>query len=120
MATGFGPFRVTSLNAAILDETFGVPVDCHGCPYVVVYVKGTGVTSSGVVTLEEADWNPATDLPFSGTWSPITTVNASDVDGGLQKAIHLPEGAYGFVRPRISTVIGGGGSVTVVVRGIGS
>ncbi len=120
MAAGFGPFRVTSLAAAITDETLGVPVDCHGWPYLVAYIKGTGTTSSGVITFEEADWDPQTDPIFPGTWAPITTVNASDVTGGLQKSLHFPEGAYAFIRARVSTVIGGGGSVTVVFRGIGS
>lgn len=120
--TGAAPFRILSLDAKIDDETFGVPVDCSHYPYVVAYITGNGTTSSGVITFEEADWNPATNPPYSvtGGWSALTTVNASDVTGGLQKAVHFPNAAYAFIRPRISTVIGGGGSVSVVFRGIGS
>ncbi len=110
-----GPMRVVLLNAQTADETLGTYADCKGCPGIVIYVIGTGTTSSGVITIEEAEWDPPSSN-YGGTWSPITTVNASDVTGGLQKAIHLPLGEYAYVRTRISTAIGGGGSVTTVLR----
>jgi hypothetical protein len=116
---GQGPSRLLSLDAKSADETFGVAFNAQQSPYVTFYITGNGTTSSGVVTIEEADWNVAKDTPFSGTWSEITTVNASDVSGGVQKAIHLPVANYHFVRPRISTVIGGGGTVSVVITGTG-
>lgn len=100
--------RVPLLNAASADETTSDPVDCAGWPHVVIYVTGTGTIGSGVVTIEEADINPARLAEgYTGTWSAITTVNAVDVTGGAQKAVHLPTGAYGYVRTRISTVLGG-------------
>lgn len=120
---GTAPLRVVSLDAKIDDETFGVPVNCAGYPYLTAYITGNGTTSSGVITFEEADWDPSVASQIysvAGGWSSITTVNASDVTGGLQKAVHFPVGAYAFIRPRISTVIGGGGSVTVVIRGDGA
>lgn len=120
MATGFGPFRQVAINAQSADETQGIPKDCTGYPYVTVYVTGTGTTSSGVITFEEADYDPNTGVPYGGTWSPITTVNASDVSGGLQKTIKFPVAAYAWIRARISTAIGGGGTITVVLRGSGS
>ncbi|HEX7936766.1 MAG TPA: hypothetical protein VF573_27345 [Paraburkholderia sp.] len=101
---------------AITDETLGQRVDCSGRPNIVIYAKGTDTTSSGVITIEECDYNPAVEQDYTGTWSSIATVNASDVTGGAQKAVHLALGAYGFVRARISTAIGGGGSVSVVLR----
>lgn len=113
-----GSLRVPLLSAQTADETASQPVDCSGFPNVSVYVTGTDTTSSGVITIEEADFDPSVlaSAPYTGTWSSITTVNASDVDGGKQKAIHLPVGAYGWVRTRISTVIGGGGSISTSLR----
>lgn len=113
-----GSLRVPLLNAQTVDETTSDPVDCSGFSSIVIYVTGAGVTSSGVVTIEEADMNPVTlaSAPYTGTWSSLTTVNASDVSGGVQKAVHLAVGAYGYVRTRISTVIGGGGSISTVLR----
>lgn len=114
------PFRIVSLDAQIADETIGQAADCQAYPYVSVWMVGNGTTSSGVVTIEEAEWDPERAVPFGGTWSPITTINASDVSGSAMKGIHLPVTDYAWVRARISTVIGGGGSVTVVLRGTGN
>jgi hypothetical protein len=82
-----------------------------------IYVKGADTTSSGVVTIETADYDPANaaDVIYTGTWSPITTVNASDVSGGKQKVITISNIAYTWVRTRISTVIGGGGTVSTTL-----
>ena len=81
---------------------------------VTVWITGTGTTSSGVVTLEEA-----ADPGYAGTWSSITTVNASDVTGGATKAIHLPAFATPYyLRVRISTTIGGGGTIAASVTGL--
>ena len=109
------PKRVQLLTAAITDETTSPWVDCSAYAHVVVYVSGAGTTSSGVLTIEEADWGPD-QVIYGGTPSAITTVNASDVTGDVMKAIHLPDGAYAFVRTRVSTVIGGGGSVSASLR----
>lgn len=110
-----GKLRVPLLAAQTVDETTSLPVDCSLFANVVVYISGSGTVSSGVVTIEEADYADNA-VAYTGTWSEITTVNASDVTGGAQKAVHLSVGAYGWVRTRISTVIGGGGSVTTVLR----
>ncbi len=117
---GQGRKRQVCINAAVDDETLGMPFDASQCPYVTVWVKGSGTTSSGVVTIEEADYDPDVEPPYTGTWAPITTVSASDVTGGAQKSVHLPVSNYRFVRPRISTVIGGGGTITVVLTGLGA
>lgn len=113
-----GSLRVPLLNAQTVDETTSGGVDCSGFYALAVYVIGSGTTSSGVITIEEADMEPSTlaSAYYAGTWSAITTVNASDVTGGAQKVIHLPVGAYAFVRTRISTAIGGGGNISTVLR----
>ena len=48
-----------------------------------------------------------------GNYSAITTENASAFSGGAQIAVHISAAAYYFVRARISTVIGGGGTISV-------
>ncbi len=115
-AAGAGPLRQPLLTNQTVDETTSDAADCSGMPHIVIYITGTGTTSSGVITIEEAEWAPLAELPYGGTWSSLTTVNASDVSGGKQAAIHLPVACYAFVRARISTVIGGGGSISAVLR----
>ena len=119
MPTGLATQRIVSLDAQVTDETLGKFMDCTGYPYIVVYVKGStsGTISSGVVTIEEADWDKEVTPGGPGTdaWSSIQTVNGADVTGGAQKAIHLAVGSYHFVRVRISTAIGGGGTVSAVI-----
>lgn len=109
---GYGPKRVTCISAQSAAGA-GKYVYSPGYALQTWVIEGTGVTSSGVVTLEEATWDPASSVPYAGTWSAITTVNASDVTGGAQKFVHIQATANGNTRPRISTLIGGGGTVSV-------
>lgn len=109
-----GYLREALLTNQTVDETTSPPMKVLGYPYVTFYVTGTGTTSSGVITLETSDFNPSNASAYTGTWSPITTVNASDVTGGAQKMVSVTTAAYSQVRARISTAIGGGGSISVV------
>ena len=106
------PFMQQILKEQSVDETTSAAVNCQGYPYLAVYVVGNGVTSSGVITVEES---PTSDL--AGTWASIGTINASGGSGGAAAALGLTVRAYGYVRARISTVIGGGGTVTVYLAG---
>jgi hypothetical protein len=106
------PFIESILVAKIDDESIGPAVYCAGYPWLVAYLVGAGVTSSGVVTIEEA---PTED--FAGTWSSIGTINAVDGTSGAVKALALTARHYQWVRARVSTVIGGGGSVSVTLCG---
>lgn len=117
MATGFSSFRQVCIDASATDETGGSPHNCEGYPYLKLYLTGVGTINSGVVTVEEADYDADKNVPYGGTWSAIATINGSDVTADVQKAYDLPVEAYGFVRVRISTAIGGGGTVTAVLRG---
>ena len=105
------------LKDAITDETTSKWVDVRGRTHLVFYISGEGTTSSGVITLEESlavgdPLSPNEPLQYyPGTASAITTVNASSLSG--QSAVHPAVGAYGFVRARVSTAIGGGGSISV-------
>lgn len=117
---GTGFLRFPMLEAQTVDETTSEAVYCGPYPNVTIYVTGVGTLSSGVITIEEADFNPSTAAAslYAGTWSAITTVNASDVTGGAQKAVHLSPSAYSWIRTRISTVIGGGGTVSTVLTAV--
>ncbi len=114
-----GTIRQQQFTAQSADETYGAWVDVSGCPYVTFYITGVGTTSSGVITFETCaptDLSVTPVIPSSpqdvNGYAPITTYNASNVTAGLQGAVALPAAAYCFVRARISTVIGGGGTVS--------
>lgn len=114
-----GAKRIAMITAQSADETTSQPINVQGYVALTVYVTGTGTTSSGVITIEEADYNEDLEGIYSGTWSSIATVNASDVSGGQQLAYHIggPGGvfSYSHIRTRISTVIGGGGSISTAL-----
>ncbi len=105
----------TMLAAQTATTASGILLLRGECERLTVVVQGTGTTSSGVVTIEEAYYDPQGPV-YSGTWGPIATVNASDVSGGKQLVTHAA-GSFWAVRFRISTTIGGGGSVTVTAWG---
>lgn len=77
----------------------------------VFQFTSSGTTSGGVITIEEA---PTAD--FAGTWSSLTTVNASDFTGGATKEVHV-EGILSAVRARISSNITGGGNISATYKG---
>ena len=89
------------------------PVDVRGYTHVAVYVIANGTVSSGQVTVNEACIDPATDLPYTGTWVAVGSgINPST---GTVVVTHLTVAAYSHLQARVNTVIGGGGTVTVVL-----
>lgn len=125
MSQNYGPKRVISIDAQSADETLGQSVYSPGFALQTWVVQSNGVTSGGVITFEEASWGPsAAGVPaqdYTGTWSQITTVNASDVNTGsatgtAQKFIHISAVANANTRPRISTAISGGGTISVFLH----
>lgn len=110
-----GPFRSDLLSAVTTGTS--AAIDASDFESMTFYLVSTGTTSSGTVILEEADWDPHGGTPYSGTWSAIATINASTFTGGAQVGYHVQAPtAYGFVRARIGTSIGGGGTVSVALR----
>ncbi len=113
------PVQVLSLSAQSVDETTGAAVNAGEWGMVAVAVQGNGTVTSGVVTIEEAVYGMVgtTQVPFyTGTWSTITTVDVSSLSN-VQTVIHLAKSAFSHIRTRISTVIGGGGTITTFIIG---
>ena len=108
-----GYVEETLILEASADETLSSWVNVRGRTTVSFFIRGTGTTSSGVISLEESQ--PDKQGIWAATPSVITTVNASTVSAGVEQAVHVSPAAFGYVRARISTVIGGGGTVTVVL-----
>lgn len=98
---------------AVTTTSQAIPPLQHAAACIVVI--GNGTLSTGVVTIEEALWLP-TQVPYSGTWSAITTVAASGITGSAQQVIHLSPTALTYIRVRVSTGITGGGGVSVILR----
>jgi len=116
MSYGLSPGQPSTLiDTQTATTNSGILLLRGQCERVTVAVIGAGTTSSGVVTIEEAYYDP-NGLVYAGTWGPIATVNASDVSGGKQLITHIT-GSVWALRVRISTVIGGGGTVSVVAWG---
>jgi hypothetical protein len=112
---GLGVVNQQMIVSQSASGTTSAPVNVLGYTEIGIYVTGIGTTSSGVITIETADFNPATETTYTGTWSAVTTVNASDVTGGAQKHVPLTDSAYMWIRTRITTVIGGGGTISTAV-----
>lgn len=104
---GYGVLRVPLLAAQTETDAVCEPVNCLGYTEVAIYVTGVGTITGGELTIETAWWNPATETTYTGTWSAITTVTASDVSGGKQKHVPLTDSAYLWIRTRISDAIVG-------------
>lgn len=112
-APGLGLLRVPLLIAQTADETTGQPVNCLGYRNLSVYFTRSA-SLTGVVTIEEADFNPSTETTYTGTWSAMLILDVSTMTTG-QYAYHFATASYSQVRARISTVVAGGTvSVTLV------
>jgi hypothetical protein len=109
---GSAPFRIKVIDRQTADEYVLTPVSCLGNTQITVYVLGLGTTSGGVLTVEEASWDPLSQQDNATTWSEVTTINASSASAGVVAAVHLEPGAYDWLRVRISTAISGGGTIS--------
>lgn len=108
--------RQVLLNAVTTGQS--TPVLMGDVRAWVMYFQSNGVTSGGMLTIEEADYDDQAGPPYAGTWSKIVDVDPSKFSGGAQLAVHSQYTAYGFVRVRVSTPIAGGGTVTVTVAAV--
>ena len=96
-----------------------IPQPCMDCSKWSVFAQSSGGTlSTGVLTIEEADYDPNSGPAYGGAWSEITTIDLTALSAGIaQAAYHAPTAAYAWVRVRISTdVTGTNGGVIVSFR----
>lgn len=91
-------------------------VDVTAFREVAFILTSIGTTSGGTILLEEADWDPTKDSPYSGTWSQMASVLANSFTGGQQTIQHFSPNVYAYVRVRISGTIIGGGSIWAALR----
>ena len=117
------PFRALLLGTDTAGTYAGVtaigssrPIDASSYSLLTFYLTSIGVTSGGTVIIEEADWDPAIDMPYSGTWGALQTISASTFTGGATLPVKISPNCYGFVRVRVSATITGGGSVVATLR----
>ena len=85
-------------------------------------MQGSGAITTGAVSIEEAFYDnipPAGfeshGVPYTGTWSVITSVSGATVTSGAQQVIHV-QGSVWAVRPRITTATSAG-SLTIWAYG---
>jgi hypothetical protein len=75
---------------------------------ITCYISSTGTIAGGAVTLEEAP-----SSAYAGTWAVIGSATNVPTSGNQVAVIRATQGAYAYVRARISTSVSGGGSATV-------
>lgn len=121
--TGVGPIRVVLLGdpsaATFVSSGTSIPVNIESIAAPSVWVRSNGGTiSAGVLTIEEADYEPGYAAPYNGTWSLISTIDLTTLTGATKQTVtHLQVSGYGIIRVRLSTTVTGGGGVNVVLRG---
>jgi hypothetical protein len=99
---------VTHLVAQSADETTSQPTDCLGYSHLALYCStGTGTPATGVVT-----WEEAATPDYAGVWAQIATQTTATA---TQAVVTHVDGAFAWVRSRITTVIGGGTVTTALV-----
>jgi hypothetical protein len=74
---------------------------------ITFFIEGSGTITGGTISLESARTKD-----YTGDWSVIQSVNATDVNSDAVKAVHVV-GNFLAVRARISSDITGGGNVSV-------
>lgn len=119
---GTAPSRTLLLGTEVAGVVVGVtagqsqPIDARAQNQLSFYFRSIGTTSGGTILIEEADWSDL-EMPYSGTWSLISSITASSFTAGAQLAYHTTApAAFGFTRVRISSAITGGGTITVALR----
>lgn len=86
----------------------GTPIQVAETLNTTFSIGYDGAVASGVVVIE---WFPVSD--YAGLWHQIASVNVATITSDGTIASQTFASPPGYVRPRISTVIGGG---TVTVR----
>lgn len=97
------PLRVVLLTGVLTGTSKWIDISAY--PRATFWFKTNGNPGAGTCVIEEADYDPATQMIPSKTFSAIVTVDI-DVSVGTdgQYSYHLPsDRSYHFVRARIGT-----------------
>lgn len=97
--------------------TTSVPFFAQPYQNLTFYISAIGNPGAGTIVLEEAAWQGDAQLPYTGTWSPIQSVDASALVTDAQLAVHVTGSCCQWVRARISVEIT---VATVVVTVVGN
>jgi hypothetical protein len=85
-----------------------MPQSCLGHTLLTVFLSSQGAISGGPVIIEEADYDPRTGVPYTGTWSQIQSVPVTGFSGGGQQAIAMGPRVFSYLRVRLGAPITGG------------
>ena len=123
-SSGIGPYFVRLLGVQNADGTLtgvatGTSIALKRWEFanLSIYIQAIGNPGAGTIVIEEAAWDPKTQIPYSGTWSPIQTVDAATLVTDAQLAVHVTGSCLAFVRVRISVDIT---VATLVVMAVGN
>ncbi len=106
----------TGVITGVTATGVSIPIErASGAGVVTLYMRSTGTMSAGTILIEEADWMPR-EVPYSGTWSVLQTIAATDLTGTIVKAYHITDTCYGYIRVRVSVEITGGGTLIAIAR----
>lgn len=93
-------------NDELALNTSSDEIDCLDAESITLSVRGNTGVSSGVVSLEQSPVSGDT-----GTWKSLGTLTINAANTWFTLTIPLganPGSPFGYVRARISTIIGGG------------
>lgn len=92
---------------------------------LTVVIQSSGTTSTGAISIEEAFYEDqpsnggigaSAGVQYAGAWSVIQSIDMAPLTGGDQQIVHV-QGSVWALRCRITTAVGGGGSVTAWAYG---
>lgn len=123
-SSGIGPYftrllGVQNADGTLTGVTTGTSIALKRWEFanLSIYIQAIGNPGVGTIVIEEAAWDPKTQLQYSGTWSPIQTVDAAALVTDAQLAVHVTGSCVGYVRVRISADVTVG---TVVIMAMGN
>ena len=98
-----GTYAGTTLTGV---SAVGASVAFYAQPFqnLTFYIQAIGNPGAGTIVLEEASWSNE-QMPYSGTWSPIQSVDASALVTDAQLAVHVTGSCLHWVRARVSVEI---------------
>jgi hypothetical protein len=85
----------------------------NDCRQVYWVVTGNGTISNGTVVIESSNVQD-----YAGTWNELDSVDLTTLTGDEKYVNTFPTSGGGFVRPRITEDVEGGGSCSVEVNGL--